>query len=91
LLLKYSFPHEAGPPAEKEGVSWLTGVRRVGKTTLARSLPDTTYYDCELPRVRRLLEEDPEGFLEEQFPVVANALPRCPFARRFHRWSRAAL
>ena len=47
-------------------VVWLTGVRRVGKTTLARSLPDVVYLDCELPRIRRVIEEDPEGFLEEQ-------------------------
>lgn len=41
----------------------MTGVRRVGKTTLARSLPEAAYFDCELPRVRRMIEEDPEGFL----------------------------
>lgn len=46
-------------------VLWLTGVRRVGKTTLTRSLQDVVYFDCELPRVRRLIEEDPEGFLEQ--------------------------
>ena len=47
-------------------VVWLTGVRRVGKTTLVRSLPDSRYFDCELPRIRRQMEEDPEGFLQEQ-------------------------
>jgi len=46
-------------------ILWLTGVRRVGKTTLAQSIEDTVYYDCELPRIRRLIEEDPEGFLEQ--------------------------
>jgi predicted AAA+ superfamily ATPase len=45
-------------------VVWLKGVRRVGKTVLSRSLPDVEYYDCELPRTRRLLE-DPEAFLCE--------------------------
>lgn len=45
-------------------IVWLKGVRRVGKTVLSRSLPDTEYYDCELPRTRRLFE-DPEGFLRE--------------------------
>lgn len=38
------------------------GVRRVGKTVLARSLPGFEYLDCELPSVRRMLG-DPEGFL----------------------------
>lgn len=46
-------------------VLWLTGVRRVGKTTLAKELSDAAYFDCELPRVRRLIEEDPEGFLAQ--------------------------
>ena len=44
-------------------VAWLMGVRRVGKTVLARSLPGFEYLDCELPRVRRLLD-DPEAFLK---------------------------
>ncbi len=39
------------------------GVRRVGKSVLSQSLPAVRYYDCELPRIRRLLE-DPQGFLE---------------------------
>ena len=44
-------------------VIWLTGPRRLGKTTLVRSLPDTDYFDCDLPRVRRDVE-DTEGFLK---------------------------
>lgn len=46
-------------------VVWLTGVRRVGKTTLCRALPDVIYLDCELPSVRRDLL-DPEAFLSMQ-------------------------
>lgn len=46
----------------ERSIVWLPGVRRVGKTTLCRSLENVDYYDCELPRVRRLLE-DPEDFL----------------------------
>lgn len=45
-------------------VVWLAGVRRVGKTFLCRSLPDVEYFDCELPRVRRIID-DPEAFLED--------------------------
>lgn len=44
-------------------IVWLAGVRRVGKTVLCRSLAGTEYFDCELPRVRRQMQ-DPEGFLE---------------------------
>jgi predicted AAA+ superfamily ATPase len=43
-------------------IVWLSGVRRVGKTTLCQSLPGVEYFDCELPRTRRLFE-DPEAFL----------------------------
>jgi predicted AAA+ superfamily ATPase len=48
----------------RRSIVWLPGVRRVGKTTLCRSLSDVEYFDCELPRVRRQLEE-PETFLED--------------------------
>lgn len=41
---------------------WLTGVRRVGKTTLAKGLEDATFLNCDLPGTARLLEE-PERFL----------------------------
>jgi hypothetical protein len=44
-------------------VVWLMGVRRVGKTVLARSLPGVAYLDCELPSARRMLD-DPESFLD---------------------------
>ena len=42
-------------------IVWLSGVRRVGKTCLAQTLADVEYFDCELPRVRRSME-DPQGF-----------------------------
>jgi predicted AAA+ superfamily ATPase len=44
-------------------VVWLSGVRRVGKTFLCQSLPDIEYFDCELPRMRRM-PDDPQAFLE---------------------------
>ncbi|RME20164.1 MAG: ATP-binding protein [Deltaproteobacteria bacterium] len=46
---------------ESRSVLWLAGVRRTGKTVLCRMLEDALYFDCELPRVRRQLE-DPEIF-----------------------------
>ena len=59
-------------------ILWLTGVRRVGKTTLAHTIPGVSYFDCELPRVRRVIEEDPEGFLEQGFsgPLVLDEVHR---------------
>lgn len=44
-------------------VVWLAGVRRVGKTVLCQSLDNIEYFDCELPRVRRQME-DPQDFLD---------------------------
>ncbi len=46
----------------RKTVVWLRGVRRVGKTSLAQSLDRVRYFDCELPGVRRRME-NPESFL----------------------------
>ncbi len=50
---------------KKRTVVWLMGVRRVGKTSLCKSLANIVYFDCELPRTRQLLS-DPEEFLASQ-------------------------
>jgi len=55
-------------------VVWLGGVRRVGKTTLARSLPGVRYFDCELVRIRHALE-DAELFWRDQ-PAGINCRSR---------------
>lgn len=54
----------------RRSVVWLTGVRRVGKTSLCHMLGggaagEVEVLDCERPRVRRLLD-DPEAFLESR-------------------------
>lgn len=49
---------------KKRSLVWISGVRRAGKTVLCQSLPAVAYFDCELPRVRRLLA-DPEAFLRD--------------------------
>lgn len=48
---------------QQRSVLWLSGVRRAGKTYLGQSLPKIEYFDCELPRTRRRME-DPEAFLQ---------------------------
>ena len=50
---------------DKRSLIWLSGIRRVGKTTLAKSLPDTIYFNCDLPSVEARLA-DPEYFLMHQ-------------------------
>jgi predicted AAA+ superfamily ATPase len=50
---------------QKRPIVWLAGVRRVGKTSLAKMLPDTVYLNCDLPSDARRLE-DPELFFRAQ-------------------------
>ncbi len=65
MLIRRGFWHGRIETAWRHrSVVWLMGVRRVGKSVLAQTLPDVEYYDCELPRVRRLLE-DSQAFWEE--------------------------
>lgn len=47
----------------ERSIIWLMGLRRVGKTSLCKSLGDIEYFDCERPRFRQLFV-DPEVFLE---------------------------
>ncbi|MBZ0153874.1 MAG: DUF4143 domain-containing protein [Planctomycetes bacterium] len=42
-------------------IVWLSGPRRVGKTSVARALPDAEFLDCDLPSVAERLR-DPEAF-----------------------------
>ncbi|MBN1578232.1 MAG: AAA family ATPase [Chitinispirillaceae bacterium] len=51
---------------QKRPIVWLSGVRRVGKTTLANLLPDIRYFNCDLPSEVRSMA-DPELFLDK-FP-----------------------
>ena len=64
---------------ERRSVVWLSGVRRVGKTCLCQTLPNIAYFDCELPRVRRLME-DPQGFLDsiKNGRIVLDEIHRLP-------------
>lgn len=49
----------------QKSIVWLSGVRRVGKTSLCRQIPDGRYFNCDLPSVQRQLA-DPEFFLQQQ-------------------------
>ncbi len=49
----------------KRSIVWLSGVRRVGKTSLCKQLGDAVYLNCDLPSVQRQLA-DPEFFLAQQ-------------------------
>ena len=64
---------------ERRSIVWLSGVRRVGKTCLCQTLPNIEYFDCELPRVRRLME-DPQTFLDNigNGRIVLDEIHRLP-------------
>lgn len=63
----------------ERSIVWLSGVRRVGKTCLCQSLGNIEYFDCELPRVRRMME-DPQAFWEglTRRRVVLDEVHRLP-------------
>lgn len=54
--------HKINEAWEKTSLIWLYGVRRIGKTFLCRSIGDTEYFDCELPRTRRLFDDSEEFY-----------------------------
>jgi predicted AAA+ superfamily ATPase len=55
---------------KQASIVWLTGPRRVGKTVLARSLPEAEFLNCDLPSVAERLR-DPESFFRSvQKPLV---------------------
>jgi predicted AAA+ superfamily ATPase len=59
-------------------VVWLSGARRVGKTTLARMIEPATFLNCDLPSVGRRLA-DPEAFfadVDTAGPVVFDEIHR---------------
>ena len=48
---------------KKRPLVWLSGVRRAGKTTIAKMLSPVTFLNCDLPSVGRMLAE-PELFFD---------------------------
>ena len=65
---------------KRRPIVWLSGVRRVGKTTLAKMLADATYLNCDLPSAQRALA-DPELFFASLPPdatVVLDEVHRLP-------------
>jgi predicted AAA+ superfamily ATPase len=55
---------------EKAPIAWLSGVRRVGKTTLVRGLPGAEFLNCDLPSTVRRLENLELFFASLEKPMV---------------------
>lgn len=61
-------------------IAWLAGVRRTGKTTIARQVPGTVFLNCDLPSVVRRCE-DPEwlfGSMPGDSVIVLDEVHRLP-------------
>lgn len=50
---------------QKVPIVWLSGVRRSGKTVIAKYFSDALYLNCDLPSVRKQVD-DPEFFFASQ-------------------------
>jgi predicted AAA+ superfamily ATPase len=63
----------------KAPVVWLSGVRRVGKTTLAKSIVGALYLNCDLPSTAERVA-DPERFLRsvDRGVVVLDEIHQLP-------------
>lgn len=62
MFTRYFWQKQVEARWQEKSIVWLSGVRRVGKTCLCQSLKNVEYFDCELPRTRRMMA-DPEAFL----------------------------
>ncbi len=65
---------------KKRPIVWLSGVRRVGKTTLATMLDNSVYLNCDLPSTSRRLK-DPELFfrsVDKGSTVIFDEIHRLP-------------
>ncbi len=47
----------------KRPIVWLSGVRRVGKTTLSKMFPEAVFLNCDLPSVAQTLAA-PDSFYD---------------------------
>jgi predicted AAA+ superfamily ATPase len=66
---------------EKRSLIWLSGVRRSGKTTLCKMIPDAVYMNCDLPSVDRQLK-NPEYFfnnLSKGLTVIFDEIHRLQY------------
>jgi predicted AAA+ superfamily ATPase len=57
MKLRSFWLHKIAQAWQKRPIIWLSGVRRAGKTLLAKSLEDIEYFDCESPSTRFLFED----------------------------------
>ena len=64
MILRDYWKHKIAEAWIARSIVWLSGVRRAGKTCLCKQLEQVTYLNCDLPSVRRQMD-DPEFFLAQ--------------------------
>lgn len=62
--------HRVDAALQRAPICWLSGVRRVGKSTLCRSLAGAQVLNCDLPEVNSLLMEPVRFFKSVEQPVL---------------------
>ncbi len=79
MFRRQLWKHKIENAWEKAPICWLSGVRRVGKTTLSQEFESARYVNCDLPGSVRALE-DPEVFFSnlEQRQVIFDEIHRLP-------------
>ena len=75
---------------KQASIVWLTGPRRVGKTILARSLPEAEFFNCDLPGVAERWR-DQESFYrsaKKRF-LVLDEVHQLPDPSRLRFWLKS--
>jgi hypothetical protein len=78
MIKRPFWSHRIADAWTRRPIVWLSGVRRVGKTTLSRMLGPATFLNCDLPSVGRRMA-DPESFyagVEPPGPVIFDEIHR---------------
>lgn len=57
MIIRHFWIDKLAESWTKRSVVWLSGVRRSGKTTLTKMIPDAIYMNCDLPSVGRRLDD----------------------------------
>jgi predicted AAA+ superfamily ATPase len=79
MVKRHYWMHRVEQEWRRRPILWLRGVRRAGKTFLAQSIEGVEYFDCELPSVRRAMD-DSESFLRSlgRKRIVLDEIHRLP-------------
>jgi uncharacterized protein len=70
MVIRKFWQNKIKQALQRRSIVWLSGIRRVGKTNLCRSLDNIEYIDCELPRMRQMIEDAESFFADKNHKLV---------------------